>query len=55
MKRSLGSNLAAQVQNVFLDGFRQVALAGVDECHGLSPDFRIGQWEVDDVAGLDVA
>lgn len=38
----LGSDLAAQVQNVLLHGFGEITLARVDVCHGLSPDVGKG-------------
>lgn len=41
-KADLGSDLAAQVQNVLLHGFGEIALASVDVCDGLGPDFGKG-------------
>lgn len=41
-KRDLGSDLAAQVQDVLLHGFGEIALARVDVCDGLGPDVGKG-------------
>lgn len=52
---TLTSNFPPQIQNILFDGFGELSLAGVDMRHRPRPGFREGQWQVDDVAFLDVS
>ena len=49
------SHFPPQIQNVLLDGVGELSPTGVGVCHGLGPDFRAGQRQIDDVAFPDVA
>ncbi len=49
------SHFPPQIQNVLLDGVGELSPTGVGVCHGLGPDFRAGQRQIDDIAFPDMA